>query len=76
MSRLPSVTGEQLISALKKAGFDVARTRGSHNFLVHPDGRRTVVPVHKGEDIGRGLMSKILKDVEMSPEILAELLKD
>jgi hypothetical protein len=31
----------------------------------HPDGRRTVVPVHSGETIGPGLLSKILKDAEM-----------
>jgi len=29
------------------------------------DGRRTVVPVHAGETIGPGLLSKILKDAEM-----------
>ncbi|MDP2662709.1 MAG: type II toxin-antitoxin system HicA family toxin [Dehalococcoidia bacterium] len=75
MSRLPRFTGDRLVSALQRAGFEVARTRGSHVFLSHPDGRRTVVPVHKGEDIGAGLTSKILKDVEMSKDDLNDLLK-
>jgi predicted RNA binding protein YcfA (HicA-like mRNA interferase family) len=66
MSRYPSLTGKQLISLLKKKGFLVIRQEGSHVFLQHPDGRATVVPVHSGETIGPGLLSKILKDVEMT----------
>lgn len=59
MSRLPRLTGRQLIAALRKAGFHPIRVKGSHHFLRHPDGRCTVVPVHRGESIGPGLMSKI-----------------
>jgi predicted RNA binding protein YcfA (HicA-like mRNA interferase family) len=29
-----------------------------------------VVPVHAGESIGRGLLAKILRDVEMDPTTL------
>lgn len=54
-----------MIGSLRRAGFAVKRIRGSHHFLQHADGRRTVVPVHAGEVIGPGLLSKILKDVEM-----------
>jgi predicted RNA binding protein YcfA (HicA-like mRNA interferase family) len=53
------------MAALRRAGFSVLRVRGSHHFMQHPDGRRTVVPVHAGEVIGPELLSKILKDVEM-----------
>ncbi len=53
---------------LEKIGFRVVRTRGSHTFLRHPDGRATVVPVHSGETIGPGLLGAILRDVEMSVE--------
>ena len=66
MSKLPRCTGKQLIEALQRAGFEVVRIRGSHHFLRHPDGRRTVVPVHSGETIGPGLLSKILRDSELS----------
>ena len=38
-------------SSLKKAGFEVARVKGSHRFLRHDDGRTTVVPVRSGEAI-------------------------
>jgi predicted RNA binding protein YcfA (HicA-like mRNA interferase family) len=50
---------------LRRAGFVVLRVKGSHHFLQHWDGRRTVVPVNAGETIGPGLLGKILKDVEM-----------
>jgi predicted RNA binding protein YcfA (HicA-like mRNA interferase family) len=66
MTKLPSLTGKKIIKALRKAGFEVVRVKGSHHFLRHEDGRTTVVPVHPGETIGPGLMSKILRDCEMT----------
>ena len=74
MTRLPRITARQLIAALGRAGFRVIRVKGSHHILGHTDGRRTVVPVHRGETIGPGLMSKILRDCEMTREELLELL--
>jgi len=75
MNKLPALTGRQLIDALSTAGFGVIRTKGSHYFLRHPDGRTTVIPVHSGETIGPGLLSKILRDCQMSREELQTLLK-
>lgn len=74
MSTFPSVTGVRLIRALIKVDFEVARTKGSHHFLKHSDGRCTVVPVHRGENIGRGLLAQILRDCEMTREDLKKLL--
>jgi predicted RNA binding protein YcfA (HicA-like mRNA interferase family) len=74
MTRLPRVSGRQLIAALGKAGFEAIRVKGRHHILRHPDGRRTVVPVHTGETIGPGLMSQILRDCEMTRDELVELL--
>lgn len=74
MSNLPSITGSLLIKSLKKLGFEVVRKKGSHNFLQHPDGRCTVVPVHAGETIGRGLMSQIMRDCEITAEDLKKYL--
>lgn len=68
MSQLPSITGRQVIAALSKVGFEVARVRGSHHILIHSDGRRTVVPVHSGETIGRGLLAQILRDCQVTRE--------
>jgi len=74
MSRAPRVTGPELITALAKAGFGVLRVKGSHHFLRHDDGRSTVVPAHSGETIGPGLLHKILRDCQITPEQLAEFL--
>ncbi|MBE9251573.1 type II toxin-antitoxin system HicA family toxin [Dolichospermum sp. LEGE 00240] len=74
MSKLPSLTGKEVIAALGKAGFEVIRVRGSHHILVHIDGRRTVVPVHAGETIGTGLMTQILRDCQLDKEEFRNLL--
>ena len=74
MSKLPSLTGKNVIQALKKAGFNILRQHGSHCFLKHPDGRTATVPVHSGETVGPGLLSKILRDAELSREEFLALL--
>jgi predicted RNA binding protein YcfA (HicA-like mRNA interferase family) len=74
MTRLPRLSGEELIKALQCAGFNDVRTRGSHHFLRHSDGRVTVVPVHSGETVGPGLLSKILRDCELSRDEFLQLL--
>jgi predicted RNA binding protein YcfA (HicA-like mRNA interferase family) len=74
MPKLPRLTGKELIAALRKAGFEVIRVRGSHHFLRHSDGRATVVPAHSGETIGPGLLNKILHDCELSVDALVALL--
>jgi predicted RNA binding protein YcfA (HicA-like mRNA interferase family) len=60
--------------ALKKAGFEVIRVKGSHHFLRHSDGRSTVVPVHRGETVGVGLLGKILLDCELTANAFRALL--
>jgi predicted RNA binding protein YcfA (HicA-like mRNA interferase family) len=62
------------MAALHQCGFETIRVRGSHHFLQHADGRCTVVPVHRGETMGPGLMAKILRDCEMTQEDLLKLL--
>ena len=74
MTRLPRLTDEELIKTLKGTGVEDVRIRGSHHFLRHPDGRATVVPVHRGETIGPGLLSKILRDCELSRDGFLALL--
>jgi predicted RNA binding protein YcfA (HicA-like mRNA interferase family) len=74
MSKLPALTGREVVAALERAGFSVIRTRSSHHFMRHPDGRTTVVPVHAGETIGPGLMSKILRDCDLTRDAFASLL--
>lgn len=74
MSQLPSIRGREVIAALARAGFAVARVRGSHHILIHSDGRRTVVPVHSGETIGSGLLAQIMRDCELTRDEFRTLL--
>lgn len=71
MSTLKLFSGKELIKILNKHNFEVIRVKGSHHFTKHPDGRTTVIPVHKNETISKGLLSKILRDVELKIEDLS-----
>ena len=75
MSKLPRLSGKELIKILSKTGFEESRIKGSHHFLRHSDGRTTVIPVHGNETIGVGLMAKILRDCDLSGDQLIELSK-
>ena len=74
MSRLPALTGKQLVAVLRQLGFESLRVKGSHHFLRHPDGRTTVVPIHAGETIGPGLLYSILRQVKLSRDDLQRFL--
>ena len=74
MTTFPSITGSRLIRALRKLGFEVIRIKGSHHFVQHQDGRCTVVPLHRGESIGRGLLAHILQDCDITKEKLQKKL--
>ena len=74
-SDLPRLKPRELIRALERMGFRLLRkSRGSHQQFEHPDGRRTTVPVHKGRDIGPGLLRKILRDIEIDAKDLHQWL--
>lgn len=72
MSNEPSLFGKKLIRILSNFGFHVVRIKGSHHFLRHADGRTTVIPVHSNEDIGKGLLRKILTDCDLTIEDLTK----
>lgn len=73
-SRLPTLRAGDIIRVLKFLGFSEARTRGSHVFFRHSDGRTTVVPKHGNEDIGRGLLRQIIREIKVTPEEFLKLL--
>jgi len=66
--KLPLLTAKELIKILNKFEFQVIRQKGSHIYLRHQDGRCTVVPLHAGKEIGRGLLKRILNETEISRE--------
>ena len=47
------MSGKKLGKLLEKRGFEIIQGKGSHVKFRHTDGRRTVVPVHANEDIGK-----------------------
>ncbi|MCP8308178.1 MAG: type II toxin-antitoxin system HicA family toxin [archaeon] len=76
MKKLRPVKADEVIKALSKIGFKPIRQRGSHLIMKHDDGRLTVIPVHKGEEIGRGLLRKIAFDAKIEPEELIKLIEE
>jgi predicted RNA binding protein YcfA (HicA-like mRNA interferase family) len=75
-ARLPSLRGDAVVRALRKAGFEVVRIKGSHHIMEHAEDptRRTVVPVHAGRDVKRGLLRKIIDDAHFTVDEFCDLL--
>ncbi|MDD5288083.1 MAG: type II toxin-antitoxin system HicA family toxin [Dehalococcoidales bacterium] len=73
MTKLPVVSGDECISALQRLGYQVARTRGSHVWLVCHG--RPPVPVPKHRELGRGVLRKILNITEINVDDFIESLK-
>ena len=72
MSKLTIISDKQMVTWL---GFVEVRQKGSHVFFAHPDGRTTVLPCHN-EDLSRGLLRKILKDIDLSVSEYERLRKE
>lgn len=68
MPKLSPIGSGKLVKILLKEGFIEIRQKGSHARLEHPDGRKTTIPIHAGENIGIGLLRKILRDANLTPE--------
>jgi predicted RNA binding protein YcfA (HicA-like mRNA interferase family) len=71
---LKPIQADRLIKILVKVGFTPLRQKGSHVILRNMDGRLIVVPVHRGEKIGIGLLLKIVKESGLTRERFLELL--
>ena len=70
IKKLPHLTGKELGGVVEKFGFILHNTTGSHRVYRHSDGRNTVNPCHAGEEIGPGLLNKIIKkDLQITREI-------
>jgi len=67
LSRLHPVRSRDVIRFLQSLGFVQVRQKGSHRFFRHQDGRTATVPDHRGEDLGRGILAKILGDAGVKP---------
>jgi predicted RNA binding protein YcfA (HicA-like mRNA interferase family) len=62
MTKLPVVSGRQLVKALAKVGYFFDHQEGSHIILRHqsPPHRRLSIPDHK--EISRGTLRQIIRE--------------
>ena len=67
MPKLVPIKPKNLVKILLGLGFSERDAEGSHVFFSHKDGRTTVVPIHEKE-ISKGLLRKILNDIQLSVE--------
>ena len=67
MVKLVPIKSKKLLKLLLKIGFVERDAEGSHVFLRHSDGRTTTLPIHRKE-LSKGLLRKILNDVQLSKE--------
>lgn len=74
MPKLVPIKPKKFIKILLGLGFNKRDAEGSHVFFKHPDGRTTVIPVHSKE-ISKGLLRKILNDIQLSLEEYERLRK-
>jgi len=72
MTRLPILEGKEIIKALTKIGYKEIRQKGSHIRLQCTGKKSITVPNHI---VGRGLLRKILRDADLSPDEFNKPLK-
>jgi predicted RNA binding protein YcfA (HicA-like mRNA interferase family) len=72
MPKLVTVTPKKLVKILLNLGFVQRDAEGSHVFFVHSDGRTTTVAL-KSKEIGRGLLRKILNDIDLTKKEYEDL---
>jgi predicted RNA binding protein YcfA (HicA-like mRNA interferase family) len=76
MPKLPILTAVKFIKAIKKDGFTLDRSRGSHQTFLNPNkpNATVVIPVHPGHDLGKGLTKSLIKDAGLTEADFINLL--
>jgi len=67
VTKLPALSGRELVGALAKLGFEVVRRKGSH-VSMRKGCFRTVVPQH--DELAKGTLLGILKQCGLSRDDL------
>jgi predicted RNA binding protein YcfA (HicA-like mRNA interferase family) len=61
--RLPVASGDDLIRALRKFGYEAVRQKGSHVCLRHPtDLKKPPITIPLHDEIAPGTLKRILRD--------------
>ncbi len=72
--KLPIISGKEAIKAFQKAGWKVARQKGSHVTLVKEDHPMILtIPLHR--ELDRGLLRSLIKKSGLSIEEFLRYLK-
>jgi predicted RNA binding protein YcfA (HicA-like mRNA interferase family) len=74
MPKLPRVTARQIVGALEKSGFSLARQSGSHMIYKNAAGKRVTVPFHASRILHPKILKSILTDADLSIEDLEKLI--
>lgn len=65
---MKSYTPKEIVDLLLKNGFELIRTKGSHQiFINRTTGMRTVIPMHS-KDLKKGILHGILKQAGIDPD--------
>ncbi|MBI4021021.1 MAG: type II toxin-antitoxin system HicA family toxin [Candidatus Aenigmarchaeota archaeon] len=72
--KLPLADAKDVIKVLLAKGYAKIGQSGSHAQFKNNQGTVITVPIHPGRPIGRGLLRKIMRDLEVSREEFMELL--
>lgn len=74
MPRLPRLTAREIVAALEKLGFSLARQSGSPIIYKNVSGKRVTVPFHASRILHPKVLKSILRDADLSIENLEKLL--
>lgn len=74
MSRLPVLSADQVVKALKRAGFKIVRQSGSHIHLWN-EKDRVLVTVPNHNELAKGTLNAVIKQAKMNREDFLELVK-
>ena len=74
MVRLPVISGDDFVKAMRKTGYVWDHTEGIHMILLHPLKGRLSVPRHK--ELGRGLLRALIRDAGLTRDEFITLLRD
>jgi predicted RNA binding protein YcfA (HicA-like mRNA interferase family) len=74
MHKLPRASGEKHVAAFKRAGWSVNHIEGSHCIMIKEGCNvHLSIPVHKGQEMGLGLLKKLIARAGLSNEKYVEL---
>lgn len=73
--KLPRVTAAEIIRALERSDFLLARQSGSHKIYKDAQGRRVTIPFHSGKILHPKLLKSILRGANLTIDELRKLLE-